>query len=105
MNIIHLKDVLTEIKKGDPFSVSFVTLDQSRNTGGDIMQLDDVIISFQDHRAVDLGFQAPEEAKTNFKKSPGHYEHATRNVMLKNGMRRKFHLRLLLTFNGKKVFY
>ena len=105
MNIIHLKGVLEEMKEPKPFSVTYVKLDQGRQTGGDIMQLDDVIISFQDHRALDLGFEAPEKPKTNFKKSPGHYEHATRNVLLPNGMRRKFHLRLLLTFNGKKVFY
>jgi hypothetical protein len=93
------------MKKPETFSISFVTCDQERKTGGEIIKLENVILSFNEKHSNRFGFEAPEENLTPFSKAPNHYEHATRNVLLKNGMRRKFHIRLLLEFNGKKVFY
>lgn len=105
MKIIHLRDALTEMNEGKPFSISFITCDQERKTGGDLMKLEDVILSFNQNHIEKFGFDEPESNVTDIRKAPRHYEHATRNVLLKNGMRRKFHIRLLLEFNGQKVFY
>jgi hypothetical protein len=105
MKIIHLKDALDQMKGEKPFSISFVTCDLNRTTGGDVVKLENVLLSFKPFAAAKAGFQMPEPAITDFSKKPRHYEHATRNVLLQNGMRRKFHIRLLLEFNGQKVFY
>jgi hypothetical protein len=105
MKIIHLRDALAAMKDPKPFSVTFVKCDISRDKGGDIMKLENVILSINQGRAEDLGFQVPDPNLTNFSKDPNNYEHATRNLLLKNGMRKKFHIRLLLEFNGQKVFY
>jgi hypothetical protein len=105
MKIIHLKEVLDEMKKPRPFSVSFVTCDQERKTGGELIKLDRVILSSNEKYVGRLDFQRPSPNLTDFSKNPNHYEHTTRNVLLPNGMRRKLHIRLLLEFNGQKVFY
>jgi len=105
MKIIHLREVLEEMKKPKPFSVTFVTCDQERKTGGEIIKLENVILSSNEKYIGRLGFEEPSSNVTQFSKNPSHYEHATRNVLLPNGMRRKLHIRLLLEFNGQKVFY
>lgn len=105
MKIIHLKDALDQMNEPKRFSFSFVTCDINRKTGGDIIKLEDVILSFNENKAGKLGFEKPEPNVTGFSKRANHYEHASRNVLLKNGMRKKFHIRLLLEFNGQKVFY
>lgn len=105
MKIIHLRDVLEEMEEGKPFSITYVTCDVNRNTGGDLMKLENVILSFQEKGAEKFGFESPEPNITEHTKRANHYVHASRNVLLQNGMRRKFHFRLLLEFNGQKVFY
>lgn len=105
MNIIHLKEALSEIKNGGLFSISFVTLDENRKKGGDIISLDKCLLaSLDDDSKIKKGFEVIGN-KTDFKKSPSHYEHATRNVVLENGHIKKIHIRLILTFNNKKLFY
>lgn len=105
MKIIHLKEVLEEMGEGKPFSITYVTCDVTRNTGGDIMSLENVILSFKQNGVEKFGFETPAPNVTEHTKRANHYVHASRNVLLQNGMRRKFHLRLLLQFNGQKVFY
>lgn len=105
MKIIHLKDALCEMNEPKPFSISFVTCDVNRKSGGEIIKFENVILSINESRSSGLGFNSPDPALTSFSKDPNHYEHATRNLLLKNGMRKKFHIRLLLEFNGQKVFY
>lgn len=102
---IHLTDALLDMQKGEkPFSITYVKCDQSRKEGGDIMKLENVMLSHNKNKAVEMGFDSVMPV-TEWTKKPSHYEHATRNVILQNGMMRKFHIRLLLTYNGKKVFY
>jgi hypothetical protein len=105
MKIIYLKEALSEMNEPKPFSILFVTCDIKRKTGGDLIKLENVILSFNENRAKRLGFETPEPPVTEFTKQANHYENASRNVLLKNGLRKKFHIRLLLEFNGKKVFY
>jgi len=105
MKIIHLKDALKEMDDPNPFSIVYTTCDINRKTGGEIFKLDNVILSFNENRAEKLGFESPTQGVTGFTKKANHYDHASRNVLLKNGLRKKFHIRLLLEFNGKKVFY
>src|SRR5690554_6748103 len=105
MNIIHLNDALADMKKPEPFSLSYVTCDQHRHTGGEIISLGKVLLSHNENMAKELDFVAPEKGISGRTRRPRHREHATRNVILPNGKIRKFHIRLMLQFNGKKVFY
>ncbi|AWW32441.1 hypothetical protein DN752_21100 [Echinicola strongylocentroti] len=105
MKIIHLNEALEEMKKPEPFSITFITCDKSRKTGGDILTLDRVLLSRNEDAGHRHNFESPEPNVTQWTKRPSHYRNATRNVVLPNGHRRKFHIRLLLYFNGKKVFY
>jgi hypothetical protein len=106
MNIIWLSDALREIMfSKNPFSICYVTCDVGRKKGGDLIQLENVMLSFHQDKLEDLGFELPSAPVTEFQKKPEHYGNATRNVILPNGMIRKFHIRLLLTYNGKKVYY
>lgn len=105
MDIIHLNDALRTMRNGEPFSVSFITLDENRKKGGDIISLEKCLLPSSENESKKLnGFESIEN-KTDFKKKPNHYEHATRNVLLENGHIKKFHIRLMLHFNDKKVFY
>lgn len=88
-----------------PFSISFWTCDVKRKKGGEIIKLENVILSFNENKVEKLGFEQPQSPVTQFSKKANHYEHATRNLLLQNGHRKKFHIRLLREFNGKKVFY
>ncbi len=105
MKIIHLNDALEQMNKPVPFNITFVTCDQERKKGGEIIKLDNVILSFNENHLEKLGYNAPAKNTTEFSKSPRHYEHATRNLLLQNGLKKKVHIRLILEFNGQKVFY
>ena len=105
MKILHLKDALIEMKNGDPFSISFVTLDQARKVGGEIISIEKCMLaSLNDELRKEIGFTVTEN-KTDFKKKPKHYENATRNILMENGHIKKVHIRLILQFNDNKVFY
>jgi hypothetical protein len=105
MNIIHLNDAITSMREGIPFSISFVTLDENRKKGGNIISLQKCLLASLDNdKKKETGFEVIAN-KTDFKKKANHYEHATRNLLLENGHIKKFHIRLMLYFNDKKVFY
>lgn len=93
------------MKKPTPFSLTYVTCDINRKVGGEILKLNVCLLPMHKKAAGAFAFEMPEEPKTDFSKNPHHYESATRNVILPNGKIKKFHIRLLLEFNGSKVFY
>lgn len=105
MKIIHLSEVLDEMKKPKPFSLAFVTCDLERKTGGEIVRLENCVLYRKNQNFSGLGFSEPEPPVTDFSKNPDHYGNATRNIVLPNGHVKKVHIRLLLEFNGQKVFY
>lgn len=109
MKVIHLGDALglmvDENKNPVPFSVTYVTCDIERKKGGDIIKLEKCMLSKKNVDYEKSGFQDPDAPVTGFTKNPNHYGHATRNVVLPNGHVKKIHIRLILEFNGQKVFY
>lgn len=106
MKIIHLGDALDEMfKLKVPFDITFIKCDIGRKTGGEIVELKNVMLSFNQDNLEKVGFEMPIGNVTDFRKKANHYQHATRNVILQNGLIKKFHIRLLLFYNGKKVFY
>ena len=79
-SFITVKDALEEMGKGEPFDVTFWTADKSRDIGGEVKELKNVVIS-----------------------SKG-IAHATRKVMLPNKEYREFHIYLMRSFNGKRIY-
>lgn len=101
---ITLKQVLEFMDAGQPFSISFVTADKRKNTGGEWIDIE---------KAYKSGYVDPEARKQTNKlqpasdminRAPNHYQNSTRNIMIAaNSDVRKVHLRLIRKFNGKTV--
>lgn len=87
------------------FSLHAVTADKNRNTGGKIIHLTDVNIS-------GLRKQNPsakhESRKAEIKgiRQPAHYRNSTMNLVhQESGTVTKIHPRLIVKFNGEKVYH
>lgn len=74
-----LTDALKEMKKGEAFDISFWTCDKSRDKGGEIRELKDVV-----------------QTSVN-------YPHAIRKVKLPNGHFKEIHIYLMRTFNNQRI--
>lgn len=74
-----LRDVLSEMKKGRLFNISFWTADKARDKGGEIVELNNVV------------------------QTSSNYPHAIRKVKLENGQFKDIHIYLMRTFNGKRI--
>jgi hypothetical protein len=102
MDVIEMGEALQIVESGNPFSCVVVTYDESRKQGGDILKLENVCIprSEKEDKSTPREFKPRE----NYRKQ-NHAENATRNVMLPNGLWRKIHIRLILSINGKRLYY
>ena len=80
-DLISLNDVLAAMRTGDPFDVTVCTCDEGRKRGGEILELTNVTVQGSD------------------------YKNAIRRLLLPNQKIREIHIRLIMFFNGKKVFY
>lgn len=78
---IHLNEVLSEMKSGKAFDVKFCTCDERRKRGGEIQELKGVTVQGTD------------------------YQNSIRRILLPSQKIREIHIRLIMFFNGKKVFY
>lgn len=89
---------------GDPFDITFVTCDQKKGTGGELITITGGRKTEWLSRSEYKKQQALQpSSRLKLKKDPRHYENSTRNITLSNGDVRKVHLRLIRRFNGKKV--
>jgi len=106
---ITLKQVLAEMQASvEPFALRFVKLNETKGTGGEIIELSNQLQSGrakQPEPAPKLGSRADvDELEAWVGRNPNHYEHMTRNLVSKiNGRYTKVHIYLILEFNGKKV--
>jgi hypothetical protein len=92
--------------KAVPFDMEYVTLDQQRNTGGEIRLLNSVIVSGLKRKS--KAKQHEEKVKqlqNDSSRHPNHFENSTLNLVDKQNNYTKIHLRLILSFNGKTVIY
>lgn len=78
---IHLNEVLKEMKSGEPFDVTVCTCDEQRKRGGEIQEFKGVTVQGTD------------------------YKNSIRRILLPSQKIREVHIRLIMFFNGKKVFY
>jgi hypothetical protein len=103
MNGINLKDAMTEMRAGNAFSIKFVSYDKKRNTGG-------IIKSFPEVKLIQKVKKETNASNLNSgEKKANKYANSTRAIkVFVDGMEsstiRKFHIFLLLEFNGKKVY-
>jgi len=96
-DILKLMDRLDHKSQPTPFTVTYVTWDRKRKTGGKFMTAEGAILSKhnkllpQHVRRAD-GFGGS--------KKPASYENATRNVQTADGSITTIHIRLIKAFNG-----
>jgi hypothetical protein len=101
---ITLKEVLNAMDAGEAFSMSFITCDHTKGTGGEMITV---------ARARKHDWLSPADRKKQaalqpqgkmIKKDPRHFDNSTRNIMLLNNSDiRKVHIRLIRKFNDRIV--
>lgn len=79
-DFITLPEVLKSMRTPVPFDITFYTADKARDKGGEIVELNGVVVT------------------------SSNYPHAIRKVMLPNGQYKDLHIYLIRTFNGKRVY-
>jgi hypothetical protein len=86
--------------EGIPFSISFITADKRRNTGGELFTIPNAVFLPNYLNA------SKEIRRLAMPKSPKHYQHSTLNLFNLDTLRIvKIHPRLILFFNSQKVIY
>lgn len=91
-------DRKTEDGQPVPFSFSYVTWNQNSKTGGALRHYDDA----------ELAASAKKEKRytSNANKKSNHRENMTRHIFIGDEKHpRKFNIRSIIRFNGKKVVY
>lgn len=103
---ISIIDKLDKQGNSYPFDISFRTLQRNSKTGGRLINYKQVKkfrskISEQNKTSLLHAVQSP----TIIKRNPKHKENRTRLLELQNGDKKKIHIRLIVTINGKKIYY
>lgn len=101
--LISWQQLLEIVKKTDvrgvpvPFSITFCTADQTKGTGGEIIQYQKAVWNV-------AGGKITAPQKVMSERNPNHDRHATINIRgLDSDQIRKVHLHLILTINGYSV--
>ncbi len=107
---ILLNDALKEMETGNPFSISYVTLDIKRKTGGKIKKvLSAVLCGAKPPTENTKKLPTAKSLRAKPKRNPNHWDNQTRALqVLINGVPtshiRKFHIFLITEFNNKAVY-
>ncbi len=108
--IITLKQVLaTMAATAEPFALRFVKLNETKGTGGEIVEVSGQLLSGRGNPQkpappLGPGADSVEALEAHLVRNPHHFENMTRNlVSTRNGNFTKVHIYLILEFNGKKV--
>ena len=96
-----LKQVLGTLQSGNWFSCRFITADQAKQTGGDVVNLKKCRLAKRQRVAANAMLPTASAPKNH--KDPLHNYHFTRNVELENGILRKVHPLLIIEINGLPV--
>lgn len=97
--LIKLNEALKIMETGEPFSMVFVSFDEFRKTGGKLVEVDEAILIKK------KGVVSTRKPKRN----PNHWTNSTRPFKrmvagYPTSAVRRFHIFLLVSFNGKKVY-
>ncbi len=89
------------------FQISFVTADRKKKTGGEIIEVKGARKCVVGNRNGKPVFDTREKAGASGRitRPPNHWANSTRNIILPNGGIRTVHIRLIIEFNNKKVFF
>jgi hypothetical protein len=117
--LIPLKQVLAEMQAAkEPFSLTYVKLNEGKKQGGEVVQLPSVLLSGRKQqeeatapvvkregaRAFTGNPETDMETVASITRDPNHFDNMTRNlVSTLNSRFTKVHIWLILEFNGKKV--
>ena len=104
MEIIDLKEALSIISSGKPFSIKWVQFDKKRKTGGKIKYMPSMVGSTEETRNKVLEKNTDPLAS----KSRNHFDNMTRTLLividgLVTNSFRTVHVFLILEINGKKL--
>jgi hypothetical protein len=106
MEGIRLVEALEQMETAqEPFTLRFVKVDRRRKTGGQIVEWQNCRLSGPRRGSSrHLAEQAARSAGPDGGRQHYHYRNGTRNIVVGNGtQRRKIHIWLLLSLNGKKI--
>ncbi len=109
---IQLSEVLDTMKQFDEtgkpvsFQVKFITADRKLKTGGEIINIPSgrYCIGKRNGEVV-FDSRQPSGNSEVSRRDPHHWSNATRNILLPNGRICALHIRLIIEFNHKKVFF
>lgn len=90
------------------FSLRVISYDESRGTGGEILDFNDVCLNdakITIKHTVPLEHRRLAEPKVTQSRNPNHKENKTKNLRLANGQIRKIHIRFITHFNNINVVY
>ena len=102
-SVITLTEVLKTMDNGAPFSITYVTADRKKRTGGQLMT------HAQAQKIAHLADLPANILKANRislanAKNPNHYTNSTRNIYIPRTREvRKLHIKLIVAFNGHTV--
>jgi hypothetical protein len=95
MSTLTITTALDLLANGGYHSVAYITADATKRKGGEIIRIAEAKIINQNNLQ---HVKVKEYTSTNTlpTKAQNHYSHATRNLVLRNGLHRKMHIYLLL---------
>jgi hypothetical protein len=107
---ITYNDVVTHMRTGQPFNITYVEADRRRGTGGDLSTLKGWVIHTsksadnEDLALVKLRNRKSRVARALYDCNPKHLFHKTSNITnLRSRVILKIHLKLIVEYNGKTV--
>jgi len=113
METITMSEMLKAMNTGLPFSFSFVSFDKKRKTGGEIKRYKEVVLNADTTNKETTPAKVKTESqplknRVGVSRNPHHFENSTRTFRIcvngcKTATVKKFHIFLVLEFNGKKL--
>ena len=111
-NEISFNEVVAIIDKVDkqgnayPFDIAFRTLQRNSKKGGRLVEYKQVRKSRpKNFTETNASLLASVQSGTTIKRDPNHKKNRTRLLELQNGEKKKIHIRLIESINGKKMHY
>ncbi len=102
--VITLSEVLRIYESGASFSITVVTADRKKGTGGELRHYPTAQRCRLQEMPANLLKRNGFTSTATDKRSPNHWENKTRNLYIPaTGEIRKIHIKLIVAFNNKRV--
>ena len=104
--VVAIIDKVDKQGKAYPFDIAFRTLQRNSKKGGRLVEYKQVKKSRpKNFTQTNASLLASVQSGTTIKRNPNHKKNRTRLLELQNGDKKKIHIRLIDTINGKKMHY